>query len=475
MSRLLRFAAAIAALIVLSGTACKKNSPPGPPDITGQTTVRPGQAVTYGFTSVDPDGDSVAYMVSWGDGTPTEWSSLSPSDSEYDETHTYSNIGTYFITAKAKDLKNNESAWSDSLQITVALNPPNAPIRPQGKTACTTGVAYDYTTRAMHPTGDSVQIQFYWGGGAGDTSAWGQMVASNHNYGAAHVFTSVGAYKIAARARDAFGLESPWSESLTVTVDTAVHVDTSRQAHHIVLSAATDTTVNITWVAPADTGLSRYVILFREVGTTAFDSVGGTVSSSFIHDPAHKTGRYQVTAVFANGRFPSAETPTTTPVDNIQRAVPELNGGGNAGYGWDRTSGGAALHDMTNADTAALVDFYVTDFNTGHAGPLYSLASPFLAQTDLGGLGIIPYSSYWWQNHFAYLDSGASEDNPLPRPFSGRYRDSTVLDTFPISIACFTYDSFFGLVKTNDIDTSAGTANIETWFQLIKKLRLIEH
>ena len=286
----------------------------------------------------------------------------------------------------------------------------------------------------------------------------------------------IGSYKIAAKARDASGLESPWSESLTVTVDTPMRPNPGQQPHNIVLTAATDTTVNVAWTAPTDSTPSRYVISFRDVGHSPFDSVGGTTTAlAFVHDPAHMTGRYQVTAVFANGRFPSAEMPTTTPVDNYQRAVPELNGTGNAGYGWDRTSGGADMHDMTNADTAGLVDFYVTDFKPGFAGPIYSVASPFLAQTDSGGIGIIPYSSYWQQNHFAYLDSGATENYPLPVYFPSRYRDSVALDTFPMTLACYTQDSFFALVKANDVDLTDGTANIETWFQLIKKLRLIEH
>jgi hypothetical protein len=317
-----------------------------------------------------------------------------------------------------------------------------------------------------------VSLQFSWGDTIGD---FGPLVASNEIYNASHTFKTLGTHQIAARARDARGLLSAWSESLAVTVDTPVHLNPGQQPHNLVLTAATDTTVNMAWTAPTDSAPSRYVISFRHTGSSTFDSVGGTTTSlSFVHDPTHKTGAYQVTAVFANGgRFPSAETPTTTPADNFPRAVPELNGTGNAGYGWDRTNGSADLHDMTNADTAALVDLYVTDFKPGFAGPFYSLASPVLAPNDPGGGAA--QSIYWHNTWFAYLDSGATENDPLPPHFAYRYRDSTVLDTFPMTIACFTYDSFFGLVKANDIDTSTGIADIETWFQLIKNLRLIEH
>ncbi|HTW90547.1 MAG TPA: PKD domain-containing protein [bacterium] len=478
MFKSLRLSAVIAVVVLLVGAGCKKNSPPNPPDIQGPASARPAVALSYGFTSTDPDGDSVSYSVSWGDGTPASWSPGNPSGAEYFESHTYADSGKYFIKAMAKDMKNSESAWSDSVQITIGSFPPNTPVRPQGKAACTTGVAYTYTTKASHPLKDSVKLQFYWGGAAGDTSAWGALVASDQNYSTVHTFTTRGTYKVAARAMDAYGLRSAWSDSLVVTVDSPVHANPGEQPHSLVLSAASDSTVNIAWAAPTDSAPSRYVISFKQTRTTTFDSVGYTTTAlSFVHNPSYKTGTYQVTAVFAGGlRNPSAETPTTTPAYNVTPIIPELSDTayGNAGYGWDRAGSGAELHDMTNTDTAALVDFYVTDFKAGYAGPLYYTASPQLAPTDPGGIGI-PASPYWHNTGFTLLDSGATEDDPLPRYASYRYRDSAALDTFPMFTAFYTYDSFFGLVKTNSIDLNAGTANIETWFQRVKNLRLIQH
>lgn len=479
MSRLLRFTAVVVALVSLSGIVCKKNSPPEPPQIQGPTLAKPGAALTYGFTSTDPDGDSVSYMVSWGDGTPTAWSPSRHSDSLYTVTHTYSGSGTYFIKAKAKDSHDAESEWTDSIQVAVGFVPPKAPSRPSGKTSCSTRVAYFYKTKAVHPLGDSVSLQFFWGGDAGDTSGWGTLIASSEFDSASHTFETPGTYKIAARARDARGLESPWSESLTVKVDTA-HVTPHGAPRNLVLAAdsPSDSTVKLTW--SVDTIPTRFVIYFEEVGKTVYDSVGyDTTKLSFVHDPQHRTGHYRVAAVYDTTHIWSTEAPSTAPIMNTLQSVPELSVTGvNTGYGWDRTDGQAALHDMTNADTAKVVNFYITDFAPGFVGPNYFVASPFLAPQDPGGGGTIPQSPYWLLNTFAYLDSGATEDDPLPRYSQSRYRDSTVLDSFPIWIACHTGDNtgYFALIKASSINTTNGTADIEaTWFQLIPGLRLMEH
>jgi len=468
MSRLLRFAPAAVTLVVLIGTGCKKNSAPEPPQVQAPAVGKPGANLTFGFTSTDPDGDSVWYMVSWGDGSPEVWSTGLPSDELYLQTHVYPDSGAYFVKAKAKDSNDAESGWSDSVQVAVGYLAPELPSRPSGATACTTGVAYTYKTRAIHPFGDSVAIQFYWGDTIGD---WGPMVASGDPYEAPHSFETLGTYRIAAKARDARGLESAWSDSLTVTVDT-VHANPGGAPRDLTLAAATDSTVQITWAAPADTAPNRYVVSFRETGTALFDSVGGTQSLSLVHDPAGKTGQYEVTAVYDSARYASSETPATTPIETRVLPIPELNGNGKAGYGWSRTTGEVAMYDMTLADSADKVDLYVTDFAPGYAGPDYYVASPDTAPQDPGG--IVPAGN-WHITKFTHLDSLATEDSMLPRYLESRYRKTSILDSLPRLVACHTEDGYYALIKTINVDLVNGTADVETWFQLVPGLRLIEH
>jgi hypothetical protein len=468
MSRLVRFVAVAVALAILSGTGCKKNSAPEPPAVSGPGVAKPGAELTFGFTSVDPDGDDVWYMISWGDGAPAEWSPGRPSGERYNETHTYPDSGDYFVRAKAKDNDGAESDWSDSSRVAVGFLPPDTPFRPSGPTSCTTKAAYTYKARASHPLDDSVSLQFFWGDALG---AWGPMVASNEFFETTHAFDTLGTYKIAVKAKDARGLESGWSDSLVVIVDT-LQGPSGYAPRNLVLTAATDVTVGLAWSAPPDSTPSGYVIFFRRTGTSQFDSVGATQSLSFIHNPDGRTGQYQVAAVYDTVRYSSSEIPATTPIAANLMRIPELNGSGETGYGWSRSTGRVTMYDMTVPDSADKVDLYVTDFAQGFAGPVYSVANPFRAPQDPGG--IVPAGD-WQITKFSYLDSLATEDSVLPRYLESRYDDSRAIDSLPMLIACHTEDGYFALVKATDVDTITGTADIQTWFQLVKDLRLIEH
>jgi hypothetical protein len=474
MSRMLRFAAVAVSLVMLTGTACKKNSAPEAPAIQGPLSARPADALTYVFSSTDPDGDSVFFMISWGDGAQTQWSPATASGSDYTQAHSYSDSGTYYVKAKAKDGKDLESAWSDSIRVRVGSFPPEAPLRPSGPSRCSTGIAYSWSTKAVHPLHDSVRIQFSWGDG--NIDSFGPMVASNAFFDTTHTYSVPGTYKIAARARDAIGLESPWSETLVVTVDTSSIVPPGAPTH-LVLTAATDSTVNVAWSAPTDSGYTpiRYVILFQETGTTNFDRVDSTAALNYVHNPLHKTGKYRVEAVYDSSRVPSSETPSTAPRWNSVLAVPELSvTGQNTGYGWDRTSGEAFLYDMTVVDSSDKVDFYFTDFKSGFAGPNYYVASPDTAPSDPGG-SVPPWS--WHITEFSHLDSTATEDSALPRFITSRYKKLSLLDSLPGRLVAgyATTDNHYALLRVASIDTVNGTADIETWFQLIPGLRLIEH
>jgi hypothetical protein len=473
MSRWLRLAAAAAALVLLIGAGCKKNnSAPEIPSIQGPNSARPGDTLTFRFSTTDPDGDSVSYMVSWAQGESTPWSPPESSGAEYTVTHVYPDSGTYYVKAKAKDTKDLETDWTDSLRVRVGSFPPDAPSLPQGPTSCSTGVAYTFKTRANHPLNDSVSIQFYWGFGPGDTSGWGPMVKSNTYYEEMHTWSLPGTYKVAARARDAAGFKSPWSESLAVTVDTA-HGTPRGAPHGLTLTAPTDSTVKVSWFAPADSSVPlRYLLSFKETGASNFDSIGDTTGLAFVHDPRHRTGQYTVTAIYDTNRVTSTEAPSTAPVLNTLRWIPELSSAGDTGYWWNRTTGQAFLYTMDTLADVDSVDFYITDFAAGFAGPTYSVASPDTAQFDPGGH--IP-TGYWHTTWFSHLDSTATDDSILPRFITSRYRHASLLDSLPRLVACYTWDSHYALLDVQDVDTVAGEAYIRTWFQLIPNLRLIEH
>jgi len=79
------------------------SNPPGAPSITGETSGKAGIEYEYTFNAVDSDGDDVKYFISWGD-TNAEWTDFNASGTDVKIKHTWSEDGTYNITAKAQDI-----------------------------------------------------------------------------------------------------------------------------------------------------------------------------------------------------------------------------------------------------------------------------------------------------------------------------------------------------------------------------------
>ena len=88
------------------------NEAPSPPEIDGKTSGEAGTSYEYSFTSTDPDGDEISYYIKWGDNEITDWTDFQASATEYTESHTWDDEGTYTIEAKAKDTYGAESEWS---------------------------------------------------------------------------------------------------------------------------------------------------------------------------------------------------------------------------------------------------------------------------------------------------------------------------------------------------------------------------
>jgi len=97
------------------------NDPPEDPEIAGPSSGNAGTSYDYTFTSTDPDGDDVSYYIKWGDGGTTTWTTLQASGTPYEESHTWTDQGTFTIEAKAKDSKGAESGWS-TLTVTMPRN-----------------------------------------------------------------------------------------------------------------------------------------------------------------------------------------------------------------------------------------------------------------------------------------------------------------------------------------------------------------
>jgi hypothetical protein len=224
-----------------------------------------------------------------------------------------------------------------------------------------------------------------------------------------------------------------------------------------------------------------------ETGTSEWLDVASASDSATRadHNPLGRTGRYRVSAVYGGRPYHAIETPTSTPVHTAAVAVGELNSPVSSGYGWSRDSGVGSLSTMVYASNAARVDFYVTDWALGFAGPDYYVASPDWGPYEPGG-GLVPAGS-WRPN---WLKALSESQSPLPPFDSTVYANNLKLaaDSTLVAVVCTdtvfladTTDTFvtvsrhYAIARFGRPDTLTGTVQVETWFQRISDLRLIEH
>jgi len=99
------------------------NSAPYKPTIDGPTSGKAGTSYNYTFTTADPDASIIWYYVNWGDGSSSGWVGPYNSGEQMILSHSWSNKGTYNISAKAKDPYDAEGPWS-YLEVTMPKNKP---------------------------------------------------------------------------------------------------------------------------------------------------------------------------------------------------------------------------------------------------------------------------------------------------------------------------------------------------------------
>jgi hypothetical protein len=99
---------------------------PGKPSGPAQGTIK--ETYTYTAVTTDVDGDQISYKFDWGDGSMSQWIGLFNSGATASASHTWTKKGNYGIKVKAKDSHGAESAWSESLPITMPLSQAYIPL-----------------------------------------------------------------------------------------------------------------------------------------------------------------------------------------------------------------------------------------------------------------------------------------------------------------------------------------------------------
>ena len=102
-----------------------------------------------------------------------------------------------------------------SMRISKVSDKPGKPDKPNGPTFGEIGINYTYSTLSTDPDNDMLKYCFDWDDG---TITWTDRIESGENAFLIHQWEKPGTYEVRGKARDAIGLDSEWSEPLSVNI-----------------------------------------------------------------------------------------------------------------------------------------------------------------------------------------------------------------------------------------------------------------
>ena len=148
--------------------------------------------------------------MDWGDGENSGWDGPYPSGETVTLSHTWTSPGTYLVKAKAKDIYNEQSAWTDSIVVTIVEN--DLPTTPtiDGPTSGKAGIPHTYTFTSTDPDGNAISYYIKWGDGS--ITNWTSFQPSGSPCTVIHNWEFQGKYTIEAKAKDVYDAESDWAE-----------------------------------------------------------------------------------------------------------------------------------------------------------------------------------------------------------------------------------------------------------------------
>lgn len=184
------------------------SNPPAKPELTGPTMGVLNQSYTYTVLTTEPDDEDVYYYFEWGDGTNSGWIGPFTSGTPATAQKSWSTEAVYLVKAKAKDINQVSSEWSDALSVSIINdNPPNTPTI-DGPARGKVGTTYTYTVSTVDINGDQVYYKIDWGDGQIDE--WVGPYNSGTEAEFTHVWNEKGTYTVMVKAKDIYDIESSW-------------------------------------------------------------------------------------------------------------------------------------------------------------------------------------------------------------------------------------------------------------------------
>ena len=199
------------------------NNPPETPTTPDGPTIGLTGISSYTFntSSIDIDGDHMIFGWDWDDDDIVDqWSDYYQSNEICIINHTWYLADIYNIKVKAKDFHGDESNWSNTFTVSIENNPNNNPPKkpsiPYGPLSGKAGINYTYNTSTIDPDNDNLYYLFDWDDGS--NSNWFGPFESAEKVTVNHKWNDSGNYNIKVKAKDFYGVESEWSDPLTITM-----------------------------------------------------------------------------------------------------------------------------------------------------------------------------------------------------------------------------------------------------------------
>jgi len=95
------------------------NLPPYTEDVTGNSSGKTGDDITFEINLVDPDNDNISCKWDWGDGNISDWQGPFQNWTTAFASHAWSTEGVYQIRVLPKDVHGLEGEWSSPFLITI--------------------------------------------------------------------------------------------------------------------------------------------------------------------------------------------------------------------------------------------------------------------------------------------------------------------------------------------------------------------
>jgi hypothetical protein len=143
-----------------------------------------------------------------------EWSDFLPSGSSDSRAHIWADEGTYIVRVLAEDTKGGQSSFSTAQTVIISSNYPPSKPAIYGPSIGRVGISITFQGIGTDPDGDQLYYIFDWGDNT--NSGWKGPYNSGQTASESHSWRSLGDFSVKVKTRDTDGVESVWSDPLSV-------------------------------------------------------------------------------------------------------------------------------------------------------------------------------------------------------------------------------------------------------------------